>query len=119
MKHLVLWAFLSPLAAFAQVQKCQIDGKTVYSDSECGQSGVAVNVKPNSLDTSGLRAQIAGDKDKATAQQRAAAVKVVKVPSGAPDPCAHIKNKGAAPTADEAARRIECRRKASRDRLLP
>ena len=119
MKHLVLWAFLSPLAAFAQVQKCQIDGKTVYSDSECGRAGVAVNVKPNSLDTSGLRAQIASDKAQAAAQQRAAAVKVVKVPSGAPDPCAHIKNKGAAPTADEAARRIECRRKASRDRLLP
>lgn len=119
MKHLVLWAFLSPLAAFAQVQKCQIDGKTVYSDSECGQSGVAVNVKPNSLDTSGLRAQIASDKAKEAAQQRAAAVKVVKVPSGKPGPCDHIKNKGAAPTSDEAARRIECGRKAAREYRRP
>ena len=119
MKHLVLWAFLSPLAAFAQVQKCQIDGKTVYSDSECGQSGVAVNVKPNSLDTSGLRAQIASDKDKAAAQQRAGAVKVVKVPSGSPGPCDHIKWKGAAPTTREGERMRDCMNKAARDFRRP
>ena len=119
MKHLVLWAFLSPLATFAQVQKCQIDGKTVYSDSECGQSGVAVNVKPNSLDTSGLRAQIASDKAKEAAQQRAAAVKVVKVPSGKPGPCDHIRWKGAAPTADEAGRMRDCMSKAAREMRRP
>lgn len=118
MKHLVLWAFLSPLAALAQVQKCQIDGKTVYSDSECGQTGVAVNVKPNSLDTSGLRAQIASDKAQAAAAQRLATV-AVKAPSGRPDPCGHIKLKGAVPTADEAERRKDCRLKAARDRIRP
>ena len=55
MKPLILLALLFPVLTFAQVQKCTIDGKTVYSDSQCGQSGVAVNTDANSLDTSGLR----------------------------------------------------------------
>lgn len=119
MKHLVLWAFLSPLAAFAQVQKCQINGKTVYSDSECGQTGVAVNVKPNSLDTSGLRAQIASDKAQAAAAERRAKATAVKVPSGKPGACDHIKYAGAAPTQLEAERKLDCMAKVVRDFRRP
>lgn len=57
MRLLLLLALLLPLAVGAQVKKCTIDGKTVYSDSQCGLHGQTVNATVNSLDTSGMRAQ--------------------------------------------------------------
>ena len=85
MKHMILCALLSPLAVFAQVQKCQIDGKTVYSDSLCGQAGQAVNTNANSIDHSGLRQQAANDKAKAdavVAKEQAAAAREKKFAPG-------------------------------------
>lgn len=70
MKPLILLALLLPLAAGAQVQKCTIDGKTVYSDSLCGQSGVTVNTDANNLDTSGLRA-LAAKREQKIAEEKA------------------------------------------------
>lgn len=107
------------MAALAQAQKCQIDGKTVYSDTECGQAGVSVNVRQNTIETSALRAQIANDKATATAAERRAKAIAVKVPSGKPGPCDHIKYAGAGPTNLEAERKIECMNKASREYRRP
>lgn len=69
MKHLFLLALLLPLVAGAQVRKCQIDGKTVYSDSQCGQQGAVVNTTANTVDSSGLRAQVQRDRDEAQQQR--------------------------------------------------
>lgn len=116
MKHLVLWAFLSPLAALAQVQKCQIDGKTVYSDSECGQAGVAVNVRQNTIETSGLRAQIANDKAQAVAaesKERAIAAKAAR--GGKPGPCDGIIPVDHKPSARQRNEFRQCRERQSRE----
>lgn len=78
MKFLFLLALPLPLAAGAQVKKCEIEGKTVYSDSLCGQTGSAVSTSANSIDHSGLRAQVAKDKSDAAAtmaKEKAAAAK--------------------------------------------
>lgn len=69
MKPLILLALLLPLAVGAQVRKCQIDGKTVYSDSQCGQQGAVVNTTANTVDSSGLRAQVQRDRDEAQQQR--------------------------------------------------
>jgi hypothetical protein len=114
MKRLVLWAFLSPLAALSQVQKCQIDGKTVYSDSLCGQTGVAVNVNPNSMDTSALRKQ-AASAEKAAEKERAASTKRQSTPG----PCDHIKWAGASPTQREAETMRQCMRKFAKEYRRP
>ena len=59
MKRLLWLGLLFPVIALAQVQKCQINGKTVYSDSQCGQGGETISATVNSLDTSGMREQAA------------------------------------------------------------
>lgn len=71
MKSLILLALLLPLAVGAQVKKCTIDGKIVYSDSQCGQHGTTVNATPNSIDTSAIREQAAKDEIQ---EKRASAV---------------------------------------------
>lgn len=86
MKRLFWLALLFPVLTFAQVQKCTIEGKTVYSDSLCGQHGVTVNTAPNSLDTSGLRDLAAAREEQA--KEVAASAKPRK---RAADPCAGIK----------------------------
>jgi hypothetical protein len=68
MKHLLLLALVFPVIALAQVQKCQIEGKTVYSDSLCGQTGVTINATANSLDTSGMCEQTSRAKAKAASE---------------------------------------------------
>lgn len=67
MKRLLWLGLLFPVIALAQVQKCQINGKTVYSDSQCGQEGQAISATVNSLDTSGMRDQVAKRDEKAAA----------------------------------------------------
>ena len=62
MKRLFWLALLFPVLTVAQVQKCTIEGKTVYSDSLCGQSGRAVDTTANTIDHSGLRQQAAMDR---------------------------------------------------------
>jgi len=87
MKPLILLAILLPLAVGAQVQKCTIDGKTVYSDSQCGQSGRAVTATVNTMDTSGMREQVSkldAHAAKVAAQELAAQP---KRPSGSQGPC--------------------------------
>lgn len=69
MKHLFLLALLLPLAVGAQVRKCQIDGKMIYSDTQCGQQGATVNTTANSVDSSGLRQQAQRDREEAKRQQ--------------------------------------------------
>lgn len=88
MKRLFLLALIFPVLALAQVQKCTIEGKTVYSDSLCGQHGVTVNTAPNSLDTSGLRDLAAAREEQAKAKEVAASAQPRK---RAADPCAGIK----------------------------
>lgn len=88
MKLLILLVLLLPLAAGAQVRKCTIDGKTVYSDSQCGQAGQAVTATVNSLDTSGMRDLAAKRSEKesaAQAQARADAAKAKR--KGNPGAC--------------------------------
>jgi hypothetical protein len=85
MKLLILLALLLPLAAGAQVQKCTIEGKTVYSDSLCGQAGVSVKTDVNNLDTSGLR-EVAAKMD-----EEAKAAESSKPRQRDRDPCAGIK----------------------------
>ena len=112
MKPLILLALLLPLAAGAQVQKCTIKGKTVYSDSLCGQSGVTVNTDANNLDTSGLRALAAKREQKEADQAAAAAARPRSKKSG---PCDSITYAGASPTPEEASRMKNCLRKAAKD----
>lgn len=88
MKPLILLALICPVLTFAQVQKCTIEGKTVYSDSLCGQHGVTVNTAPNSLDTSGLRDLAAALEEQAKAKEVAASAQPRK---RAADPCTGIK----------------------------
>jgi hypothetical protein len=87
MKLLILLALLLPLVAGAQVQKCTIEGKTVYSDSLCGQEGRAVTATVNTMDTSGMREQVGkidAQAAKVAAQEKAAQP---KRPSGTQGPC--------------------------------
>ena len=61
MKRLVLWAVLSPLAAFAQVHKCQIDGKVAYTEAPCPSTakGTQLNIQTSAAgpDTSKERTE--------------------------------------------------------------
>ena len=116
MKLLVLWAFLLPLAALAQVQKCQINGKTVYSDSECGQAGVELNLRQNTIETSGLRAQIASDKEQAAAAQRQQAATAAKAARGGkPGPCDGIIPVDHKPSARQRNEYRQCRERQTRE----
>lgn len=111
MKHLVLWALLLPLAAAAQVHKCQIDGKTAYTEAPCPTgTGKEMQIRENTLDTSGVREQ-AGRMPK---EQAPVATKAK--PAGL---CSHIKWKGAAPTDRESEQMSECIKKAVRDMRRP
>lgn len=65
MKRLFWLALLFPVLTVAQVQRCTIEGKVVYSDSLCGQSGKAVNTSANTIDHSGLRKEAARQRDEA------------------------------------------------------
>lgn len=116
MKRLIWLALLCPVLTFAQVQKCTIEGKTVYSDSLCGQSGVTVNTDANSLDTSGLRALAAKQEQKEAAEQAKAVASSKSKPRSYLSHCDAIKPAGVVPTAAEADRRLSCIRKASKDR---
>lgn len=69
MKPLLLLALLLPLAVGAQVKKCTIEGKTVYSDSLCGQAGRTVNTDANNLDMSAIREHAARVKQQEKADQ--------------------------------------------------
>lgn len=89
MKRLFLLALLFPVLTFAQVQKCTIEGKTVYSDSLCGQHGVTVNTAPNSLDTSGLRDLAAARQEKQ--EQRKAEQAATRKSTAKRDPCTGIR----------------------------
>jgi len=114
MKCLFLLALLLPLTAGAQVQKCTIEGKTVYSDSLCGQGGETINATVNSLDTSGMRDQVA----KREKQESAEKAKAVAANKGKPrnflSHCDAMKPAGVVPTAAEADRRLSCIRNASK-----
>lgn len=72
MRHLLLCGLLLSAASHAQVQKCTIEGKTVYSDSQCGQHGTAINTTANTVDGSGLREQAQRNRDEAQRQQESA-----------------------------------------------
>ncbi len=82
MKPLLLLALLLPLAVGAQVRKCQIDGKIVYSDSQCGQHGSSVNTTANTVDTSSIRkeAQRQREADDRAAQDNQRANLMANVP---------------------------------------
>jgi hypothetical protein len=103
MKLLVLWALLFPLAVAAQVHKCQIDGKTAYTEAPCPTgTGGAVEIRENSLDASGQREQV--DKiPKVTAP--------VRPRGGYPGPCDYIRWKGASPTKEESEAYTACRKR--------
>lgn len=103
MKRLVLWALLLPLAAAAQVHKCQIDGKTAYTEAPCPTgTGGAIEVRENSLDASGQRDQV-GKIPKVAAPARPR--------GGYPGPCDYIKWKGASPTKEEVEARKACEKR--------
>ena len=87
MKRLFLLALLFPVIALAQVQKCQIDGKTVYSDSLCGQDGQAIGGTVNSLDMSGMRELAAKRDEKAAEVAAKEKADKPKRPSGRVGPC--------------------------------
>lgn len=116
MKRLFWLALLFPVLTFAQVQKCTIEGKTVYSDSLCGQHGVTVNTDANNLDMSGLRDQADQQRQREAAEQAKAAAVSRSKPRGALAECDAMKSAGVVPTAAEADRRLSCIRKASKGR---
>lgn len=91
MKRLFWLALLFPALTFSQVQKCTIEGKTVYSDSLCGQRGQAVNTDANSLDTSGLRDLAEQQRQRDAAEKAKMAEANARPKGGRPDPCAGIK----------------------------
>ena len=112
MKRLVLWAVLSPLAAFAQVHKCQIDGKTAYTEAPCPTgTGKEIQIRENTLDTSGVREQ-AGRRDKEPAP-------VVAKTAKQPGLCSHIKWQGTSPTQRESDLMKACMQKAAKDYRRP
>lgn len=112
MKHLVLWALLLPVAAAAQVHKCQIDGKTAYTEAPCPTgTGKEIQIRENTLDTSGVREQ-AGRMPKEPAPVVAKKAK----PAGL---CSHIKWQGAAPTQRESELMSACMKKAAKDYRRP
>jgi hypothetical protein len=116
MKRLFWLAMLFPVLTFSQVQKCTIEGKTVYSDSLCGQHGVTVNTDVNSLDMSGLRDQADQQRQREAAEQAKVAASSKGKPRGALAECDAMKSAGVVPTAAEADRRLSCIRKASKGR---
>ena len=76
MKPLLVLALLMPLVVGAQVRKCTIEGRIVYSDAQCGQSGTTVDTSSNTIDHSGLRQQAA--KNRATEAAMAASQRRVE-----------------------------------------
>ncbi|OWQ84368.1 hypothetical protein CDN99_24035 [Roseateles aquatilis] len=65
-----LGLLLAAAGVQAQVWKCEVNGKTVYSDRKCEAKGEALNpaaLQANSLDASADRAAIARSKDEAAA----------------------------------------------------
>ena len=115
MKRLFWLVLLFPLLAIAQVQKCSIDGKTVYSDSLCGQTGVAVNVDPNSLDTSGMRDLAVQCEAKVEQDKAKAAAANVRPRGGAPGPCDGIITLGKQPTERQRSEYQRCQDKQLRE----
>ncbi len=90
MKRLLWLGLLFPVIALAQVQKCQINGKTVYSDSQCGQGGETISATVNSLDTSGMRDQVAKRDEATAAAVKAAKAAEPKRASGKQGPCSSL-----------------------------
>jgi hypothetical protein len=119
MKRLFWLALLFPVLTFAQVQKCTIEGKTVYSDSLCGQRGEAVNTDANSIDHSGMRDLAEQQRQREAAEKAKMAAANARPKGGRPGPCDHIKFAGAVPTEREIEQRKACRLKAAKDYRRP
>jgi len=50
-----LLAVLLPIAAGAQVYRCDVNGRTVYSQAPCAENSIRIDLGPNSEATAGAR----------------------------------------------------------------
>lgn len=109
MKLLIALAILVPMAADAQVHKCQADGKVTYSEAPCSTgSGGAIQIRENSVDTSSIR-------DQAGRQPQPVAPRKAKVGEQA-DPCGYLRTWKGAPTADQGNAHLACQKRARANR---